>query len=100
MSDILAPSSLAVTQAVGLFSAFLPKLTDVRRANANDPEWAADVRLGEFAALGMLAGIGITMASITGNNLPLIISILMGIFLTIIYEYALHASPIGVERVL
>lgn len=97
MTDIIAPSSLAITQAVGLFSTFLPKLTDVRRAQQSDPEFAADVHLGELACLGLLVGIGVMMASLTESYTPLAIALVMGLFLTLVYEYALACPPDSIK---
>lgn len=91
--DVVAPASLAITQAVGLFNTLLPKLTDVRRAAADDPAFAADVHLGEIACLGLLGGIGIMMASLTESYTPLAIALIMGLFMTLIYEYALQCNP-------
>lgn len=93
MSDIIAPASLAITQAVSLFNSFLPNLTEVRRASQEDPTFAADVHLGEIASVGLLAGIGVMMASLTDSYTPLAIALIMGLFLTMVYEYALRCLP-------
>jgi hypothetical protein len=92
-SDIINPATLAMSQAVAGFLTFMPKISDVRRANAEkQPEFAADVRVGELAALTLAFGVGAIMSALTRSVVPLVVGLLMTALLWFLYESVLKAN--------
>lgn len=91
--EALGPASLAVGQAVGSFSVFLPKFTDVRQSAPGNVTMQKDVRLGEFAAATMSIGIGVILSSLSGSPAPAVVSIIMAGVVIALYEQALRNEP-------
>lgn len=87
---IVGPATLAATQGFTAFSQFLPRLGEVRRANKDEnPDIAADVRLGEIAAVGVTLGTGAIVSSLTQSNVPIIVAALVCAGFVILYEMTL-----------
>jgi heme O synthase-like polyprenyltransferase len=94
LSDYFAASSFAITQGVGAFNNFLPKLTDIRKEDPkNNPEFAADVRMGEAAAVGLMVGLGGISSVMHESPIPLIVAIFTAVFLVMLYEATLNGRP-------
>lgn len=92
--EIIGPTTLAITQSVGLFQGLLPKFTDVKKGSPNDQEFCTDVRMGEIAATALTVGIGVIVSGLTGSPVPAFISVLMCAILIVMYERALnYRSP-------
>lgn len=92
-SDILGPATLSVSQGISAFQFFLPKLSEVRKANsAVDLDMVGDVRLGEVAAVTLCIGVGAIVSSLSGSPVPAFVSALMAAILVCIYETALRAD--------
>ena len=86
-------ASLAIGQGVASFAVFLPKLTDVRKYNPKDnPDFAADVRVGEIAAVSVTMGIGLISSALTGSQAPAIVSLLVCAILVTLYESVLRTD--------
>ena len=86
-------ATLALTQSYSQFQAYLPKLQDIRKADPiSDPEFAADVRIGEIAALIGSLGIGVIVSSLTNDPLPAYVSVITSLLLISLYEYVLRAN--------
>lgn len=92
--EILGPTSLAITQGVGAFMAFLPRLSDVRKASLSDVDMVGDVRLGEIAATALTVGMGAIVSSLTGSPVPTVIAVLVCAILVCIYETALQTNMV------
>jgi hypothetical protein len=91
MADI-GIATLALTQGFAQFQAHLPKLSEIRKADpANDPEFTADVRMGEVAAFIGTMGIGVIVSSLTGDPLPTYISLIVCALLIGLYESVLRS---------
>jgi hypothetical protein len=80
-----------MTQAIGAFSTFLPPLADVRKGSATDPEFAADVRVGELAAVALTLGVGVIVSGLTGSVAPTVVAALTGGGLVFLYESTLRS---------
>lgn len=92
-AGLFGPATLAVTQGINAFATFLPKLTDIRRNNpTDDPAFAADVRMGEVAAVTTSVGIGLICSSLTRSPLPVYTSLITSIILVTLYEYTLRCD--------
>ena len=91
--DIFGPASLAMTQGITAFYTFLPKFSDVRKNDpSNNPDFAADVRMGEVAAVTVTMGIGLIASSITGSSAPAIVAAITCGVLIFLYESTLRAQ--------
>jgi hypothetical protein len=92
-SEAIGPATLALTQTVGAFQFFLPRLSDVRKASMKDsPDIIGDVRFGEVAAGALCLGMGAIVSSMTGSPYPAIVSVLMMLVLVCVYEAALRGD--------
>ncbi len=102
MTDVNAAAvgTLAMTQAVTAYTFFLPKITDVRKTSMADTEAIADIRTGEAAAFVVSLGVGMVCSGLSGSSLPAMISLLMALVITALYESVLRkepaSTPIGV----
>lgn len=94
MSDVLGPATLAAGQSISAFTAFLPRLTDVRKASPDDPGMVGDVRLGEIAASAIAIGIGVITSSLTGSPVPMYAAAFMIVILVMVYESALRGNDL------
>lgn len=90
--SVIGPATLGVTQGISAFTTFLPKLSDVRKAGPTDIDIAADVRLGEVAAVTLTIGIGVITSSLTGSPVPAYTALLMCLVLVCLYESTLRAD--------
>lgn len=89
--ELLGPATLSITQSVGLFQAFLPRFSDIRRTTKGvDPALDRDIRMGEIAASSLAIGIGVIVSNLTGSATPITVSLVCCIGLISLYEYALH----------
>jgi hypothetical protein len=84
---------LAMTQAIGAFTTFLPPLAEVRKKTLDDPLFAGDVRLGEVAAVGLTIGVGAIVSGLVGSNAPMLVSVVTAVGLVFLYESTLRSNP-------
>jgi hypothetical protein len=82
----LALATLGITQAITLYSAFLPDLADVRRGDIRG------VREGEYAAGGITVLIGLLGSAVSKTPIPFLASIIIGGALVLAYEQAVRSS--------
>lgn len=93
MSDVFGPAALASGQALTSFATFLPRLSDVRKANAaTDTDMTADVRLGEVAATAITIGVGVIASSLSGSPVPMYAAAFVALILIVVYECALRGD--------
>lgn len=93
MSDLFGPAMLGVTAGINTFASMLPKLTDIRKADpVNNPDVAADVRMGEVAGVTLTMGIGVIASSLTRSSVPTFTALVMCVILVGVYESALRAD--------
>lgn len=91
--EMVGPASLAISQGMTAFLAFLPRLSDVRKASAaDDVGMVGDVRLGEVAATAVCVGVGVITSSLTGSPVPAFVAVLVALTLICIYETALSSD--------
>ena len=92
MSDI---SMLAVTQGVGAFQSFLPRLETIRKGDSDDAELVSVVRTGEFAGAAITLAIGILASSLSGDSKPTILALVISDVMLYVYETALRKEKIN-----
>lgn len=88
----LSVTTIAITTAVGAFYQMLPPISEVRKRNADDPDFAADVRIGEVAASVIALGIGGIASSLSGSSVPALVSVLVSVSLIVLYESTLRGD--------
>lgn len=91
MAD-LGVAAIALTQTYAQFQSYMPKITDVRKADPADTEMIGDVRMGEIASLIGSLGVGLIVSSITGDPTPTYVSVGVSLMLIALYEYTLRAN--------
>jgi hypothetical protein len=91
MAD-LGVAAIALTQTYAQFQSYMPKITDVRKADPFDTEMIGDVRMGEIASLIGSLGVGLIVSSITGDPTPTYVSVGVSLMLIALYEYTLRAN--------
>jgi hypothetical protein len=90
---LIGPTTLAVSQAIGSFTTFLPSLAEIRKNDPiHNPEFAADVRVGEIAAVCVTLGVGVIVSSLTGSNAPSVVALITALGLIVLYETTLRAE--------
>ena len=83
---LIGPTTLAISQAVGSFTTFLPSLSEIRKNDpVNNPEFTADVRMGEVAAVSITLGVGVIVSSLTGSSAPAIVALVACLGLIVLY---------------
>lgn len=90
-SAAIGVATLSITQGFAQFNVFLPRLSEVRKAVPGD-DVAADVRVGELAAIAGTMGVGIMVSSLTGHKLPALVSVFVCVLMVGIYESVLRTS--------
>lgn len=86
--EALGSSSLAISQSVIAFTAFLPNFVEVGRSDKD--QIIGEVRLGETAAVVIALGIGAMLSWLNGDKTPFLISAIMAFILIAMYEVALR----------
>lgn len=90
----LTSASIAIGQTVYAYSYFLPKLSDVRKAGADDMEMRGDVLLGQVAAAGVSSLVGLLLTWMSGSKVPLIVTLAIAAFIAGVYQVALTGNRI------
>lgn len=90
--DAVGPASISIGTATSAFMGFLPKFSDVRRADPGDEGMAKDLRLGQIAACSVAIGTGVIVSSLTGSPVAAVVSVLMSLILVWCYQNARKAA--------
>jgi hypothetical protein len=91
--ELIGPATLAVSQGISAFTTFLPSISDIRKANpGEDVSMAADVRLGEVAAVALTVGVGAVASSLTGSPVPVVVAVTVSVLMVCMYEATLRAD--------
>lgn len=90
--EALGPASISIGTATSAFMGFLPKFSDVRRADPNDEGIQKDIRLGQIAACSVALGTGVIVSSLSGSPAPAIVAVLMCVILVWCYSNARKAE--------
>lgn len=97
MNDSTNAVLLSVTSSVGVFTAILPPLADVRKSVGN-ADMVNDVRMGEAAAAALVIGIGLVGSSLTKSPVPAMASVVFAGVLVCLYESVLVATPKEIKK--
>jgi hypothetical protein len=90
--DIASATLMGITTSVGLYTAFLPKITEIRNTSPVSSE-ADAIRLGELAAGALTIGVGLTASSMTRSPYPFVLSIVAALAMVCMYETVLNSYP-------
>lgn len=88
----LSVTTLAVSTSLGAFYQMLPPISEVRKRSASEPDFAADVRMGELMASAITLSIGGIASSLSGSPLPALVSALFAMSLIGMYEMTLRSD--------
>jgi hypothetical protein len=88
-SGAVAASTIAIGQTVTAYQFFLPRLSDVRRADSGEPEVRGDVVMGQLAAGALSIGVGAMISWLTGSAIPVMIALFTAGIIAAIYHYAM-----------
>lgn len=88
----LSVTTVAITTAVGAFYQMLPPISEVRKRSTDDPEFAADVRVGEVAASAIALGVGGIASSLSGSPTPALVSLIFAGGFIFLYESTLRGE--------
>lgn len=89
-SGEISASAVAIGQTVFAYSYFLPRLSEVRRANDHDTR--GDVLLGQVAAGSVSVTVGALLSWMTGSSVPVLTTLLIAAIIAVIYQYAMNGS--------
>ena len=81
----------SATQASSAFPQYMPKFSEIRKAEPGD-SIAADVRMGEIAAITITLGVGVIASYLSGSSVPALAALAMCAILVALYEYALSVK--------
>jgi hypothetical protein len=88
----LSVTTMAVTTSLAAFYQMLPPISEVRKRSSGEPEFAADVRMGEVMASAITIGIGGIASGLSGSPVPAFVSILFAAGLITMYEMTLRTD--------
>lgn len=86
----LGASTLSMGQTVVAYQFFLPRLNEVREADADDPTMRGNVILGQVAAGALSVTVGIMLAWLTGSAIPIYTALFIALVIAAIYHYAMN----------
>lgn len=81
-------STIAIGQTVFAYSYFLPRLSEVRRAN--DAATRGDVLLGQLAAGSVSLAVGGLLSWMTSSSLPVLTTLLIAAIIAAVYQFAMN----------
>lgn len=88
----LSVTITAATTSIGAFYQMLPPISEVRKRSIGEPEFAADVRMGELMASAITIGMGGIASSLSGSPIPALVSVFVAVGLVTMYESTLRTS--------
>lgn len=91
-ASAVGAATISLGQVVSAYQFFLPKISEVRRANKDDPSMRADVAVGQFAAGAMTVAVGVLLSSMTGSKLPLWTALFIAAIIGGVYQYAMYGQ--------
>jgi Na+/glutamate symporter len=87
--NALSASTLSLGQTVVAYQFFMPRLSEVRRADPNDADMRTDVMLGQVAAGSLTVAVGIMLGALTGSKMPTFVSVVIAGVIAACYHWAL-----------
>lgn len=90
----ITAATISIGQTTFAYSYFLPRLSEVRRAEASDPLMRGDVMLGQLAAGSVSMAVGVLLTALTGSQMPIIATLFVAVVIAVIYQYALNGNRV------
>lgn len=91
-SNAYAAATVSLGQTVVAYTYFLPRLSEVRRADPDDPYMAGDVRLGQIASAALSGGIGALLSWMTQSPVPIYVAAVVAVIIAAVYHYAMNGE--------
>lgn len=89
-------STLSMTQGIAMWLAFMPRYMEAVDTE-NGSSKAGAVRHAELAATVATVGVGILLASLAGDAMPIKLAIVISFGFILMYEVALRSNVKGSE---
>lgn len=89
-----AAVALSLGQTVTSYSIFLPPISEVRRATADDSLVRGDVRMGQFAAAAVSLTVAYVLTNLTGSFTPFVATAIVSAVIAGVYEMAMRGERI------
>ena len=89
-------NTLAMTQGIAMWLALMPRYMEAVETDNGTPK-AGAVRHAELAATVATVGVGILLASLAGNAMPIKLAIIISFGFALMYEVALRSNTKGAE---
>lgn len=93
--NALSASTLSLGQTVVAYQFFMPRLSEVRRADPGDADMRTDVMLGQVAAGALTIAVGVMLGVLSGSRLPVVVSMVIALVIAACYHYALNKRGEG-----
>lgn len=87
--NAITASTVSIGQSIFAYSFFLPRLSEVRRADPEDPHIRGDVMLGQLAAGSVSMAVGAMLSWMTASQVPAMTTLFIAAIIAAIYQYAL-----------
>lgn len=96
-ADVISSSLMGVTTSVGIFTAFLPKINEIRHTPPTSEE-AKGIRTGEIAATALTVAIGATASTLVKSPYPVALSLASALAMVCMYEMILNTPATAKEN--
>lgn len=85
-------SAIAIGQTVVAYQFFLPRISEVRRADPSDAAMQGDVVLGQIGAGAVSMAVAVVVAVLSGSAVPVWVALVVAAIIAGIYHYAMNGS--------
>jgi hypothetical protein len=89
--ESMGVAAISLAQSFSFFNTYMPSIAEVRKADPGNSETAGDVRIGEVAALAGSLSVGAIVAWITGDPVPVYVSLMACAVMITVYEWVLRS---------
>jgi choline-glycine betaine transporter len=86
----LSASTLSLGQTVVAYQFFMPRLSEVRRAEPGDMNMRMDVLIGQVAAGALTVAVGVMLGMLTASRVPVFVALAVALVIAAVYQYALN----------
>lgn len=90
----ITAATISIGQTTFAYSYFLPRLSEVRRADPGDSLMRGDVMLGQLAAGAVSMAVGVLLSAMTQSQLPIIVTVFVAVVIAVIYQYAMTGERV------
>jgi len=85
-------STIAIGQTVVAYQFLMPRLSEVRRADPDDPDMRGDVFWGQIGAAALTLTVGFMLMSLTESRVPMYTAVFIAMVLAAVYHFAWRST--------